>query len=1329
MQKAPTESAKSFSQADRKTSSSVLTRITRSSLSLSLRPGQWLARRLHLAKLSRKRLGVSAALLLVSATGLAIRQYARPFEWHAPYALFRIQWWLHPVEWNVDSGLPQIEGNINAVVATPDSDCLWIAGDAALLAFSTDQGRSWTQLVYDPGTGNFRAPANTKRCGAARAGSASLDWLSLTPTVYAASEQSSPQQVQRSIPAQTSPEQSQRIAGQGKDLNPQISPKFPSRGINAQAPSRTKPPGTSTAGNTPAEAGTPSAGSSPATTQTPPDFTQRPNLWGMTEFGRSMGPTGASMFGSHAEIYYTQDLGLTWSRQNSGANATEYVTDVSDKRLNFTRDPATNTYRLRSVGGYSAISDSSALQWNSGHLFAYAQGQPGYEQRYDSKPPGDVTSMSMIDPQFGWAINFSAESLDNQDATSQATSQILHTNDAARNWTAAISFPGERLKSVDFLRDGKHGWVAGDNGVLLGTEDGGGHWQPLTAAGALLLRQGKWTGHRDPDPYVRFVAPWYLVALLICGVLATPVLFPIDETDAANAEMEAQTKIDDPKSGLSSDHPPRATVAGAHEADASTIGNQAIADKPLEPGDPDALGLATIAAGLAFFLRNEKTKPPLAIAINGRWGSGKTSLMNLLKSNLETVGAHPVWFNAWHHQKEDQMLAALLQAVKSQAVPPLWQVSGLTFRGKLAGRRLQRSWYNLVLLAGAVFLIYETGLFISTMFGLGVIALVNGVFSGTPVKLPGTPVVAILTAAGAIYKVISSGLTAFGTNPSSLLASVSGGTNIKDLDAQTSFRQRFATEFNDVTRSLGQNQRMLILIDDLDRCRPEKVREVLEGVNFLACSGDCFIVLGMARDIVEHCVGLSFAPVVDTMSWEAMGLTPRDIERAREEAREAEERRATSQAPIESASTRNSSTLEIRAKRHAFAHLYLDKLIQIEVSVPEPTALQRQLLFRSEEEIKKDSNPHEQHVQSVVDRSREVYEALQPLTVAALAALVLFGVWTLARTTIRNRLNELLSPVATNSAAPARPSIPSGTPTSAAANPMAAPASQPRAGVFPYGSDSERTRPPVVKKVDANLWSMGWAAGWPFYLVGLGTGSLIASSLRRLPQRIVRDEAPFTNALAVWHPLVMTGGAKNTPRTARRFQNKVRYLAMRQRALLRGKAMSLGERWLRQLLGVPLPQPDSPVHLPEKTDIAQDLAVDADGVRQLVEAGRGGQCGAWTVTVSTDSVKLSATHDVGMDGDQFRALVLGNVYIPEPVLVALTAIEEYAPDWIRDGDQFRTRMAQPQLISGEPKADMFARTLEEHSQHWDNWHNLEQYRRAYLRLCSEVSRHLEQTLA
>src|SRR5262249_33431408 len=143
------------------------------------------------------------------------------------------------------------------------------------------------------------------------------------------------------------------------------------------------------------------------------------------------------------------------------------------------------------------------------------------------------------------------------------------------------------------------------------------------------------------------------------------------------------------------------------------IGNKAISDKPLEPGDPDALGLGAIAAGLAFFLRNDKTRPPLAIGINGRWGSGKSSLMNLLKKNLEDSGSRPVWFNAWHHQKEEQLLAALLQAVKAQAVPPWSSWSGWVFRARLAMIRIQRSWFLLTVLAAMLFLMYRGEVFLS----------------------------------------------------------------------------------------------------------------------------------------------------------------------------------------------------------------------------------------------------------------------------------------------------------------------------------------------------------------------------------------------------------------------------------------------------------------------------------------------------------------------------------------------------------------------------------------------------------------------------------------
>ena len=42
-----------------------------------------------------------------------------------------------------------------------------------------------------------------------------------------------------------------------------------------------------------------------------------------------------------------------------------------------------------------------------------------------------------------------------------------------------------------------------------------------------------------------------------------------------------------------------------------------------------------------------------------------------------------VWFNAWHHQKEESLLAPLLKNILAQAVPPLWTRTGIEFRFRL----------------------------------------------------------------------------------------------------------------------------------------------------------------------------------------------------------------------------------------------------------------------------------------------------------------------------------------------------------------------------------------------------------------------------------------------------------------------------------------------------------------------------------------------------------------------------------------------------------------------------------------------------------------------
>lgn len=64
--------------------------------------------------------------------------------------------------------------------------------------------------------------------------------------------------------------------------------------------------------------------------------------------------------------------------------------------------------------------------------------------------------------------------------------------------------------------------------------------------------------------------------------------------------------------------------------------------------------------------------------------------------------------------------------------------------------------------------------------------------------------------------------------------------------------ENLRTEFALLTEAL--DGRLVLFIDDLDRCSCQTVREVLELVNYLASVGQCFIVLGMAMEHVACCI-------------------------------------------------------------------------------------------------------------------------------------------------------------------------------------------------------------------------------------------------------------------------------------------------------------------------------------------------------------------------------------------------------------------------------------------------------------------------------------------
>jgi len=79
--------------------------------------------------------------------------------------------------------------------------------------------------------------------------------------------------------------------------------------------------------------------------------------------------------------------------------------------------------------------------------------------------------------------------------------------------------------------------------------------------------------------------------------------------------------------------------------------------------------------------------------------------MNLIRAQFSDYGFHPVWFNAWHHEQKSHLLAALLQNIREQAIPPVFAWHGFFYRLELARQRYRRRWvYVAVLLLAAMLL-------------------------------------------------------------------------------------------------------------------------------------------------------------------------------------------------------------------------------------------------------------------------------------------------------------------------------------------------------------------------------------------------------------------------------------------------------------------------------------------------------------------------------------------------------------------------------------------------------------------------------------------------
>ena len=95
-----------------------------------------------------------------------------------------------------------------------------------------------------------------------------------------------------------------------------------------------------------------------------------------------------------------------------------------------------------------------------------------------------------------------------------------------------------------------------------------------------------------------------------------------------------------------------------------------IIDVPRKHTQADLFGISVYQDALVKYIR--LTDTPITIALQGEWGSGKTSLMNLLRYNLCEVNNapyYPIWINTWQYslmKTSSQAIISILEGIINQ---------------------------------------------------------------------------------------------------------------------------------------------------------------------------------------------------------------------------------------------------------------------------------------------------------------------------------------------------------------------------------------------------------------------------------------------------------------------------------------------------------------------------------------------------------------------------------------------------------------------------------------------------------------------------------------
>ncbi len=250
----------------------------------------------------------------------------------------------------------------------------------------------------------------------------------------------------------------------------------------------------------------------------------------------------------------------------------------------------------------------------------------------------------------------------------------------------------------------------------------------------------------------------------------------------------------------------------------------------------DLLNNEAIAKTIVSLIRDSKDQP-ISIGIHGDWGAGKSSILEMVEKEVSNAPAQQgkryscIRFNGWKHQGFEDSKIALMSSIISE----LEKKEKL---GSKAGEILKKLWKNIN--------------WMSVAKTAGKTAL--GIATGT---------VPITLLSSAIDTLKSTVTTEEGVTGA--IETIGGYLKDAKITEDTSSNKEFS-EFQENFSELLDDasiDKLVVLIDDLDRCLPEVAINTLEAVRLFMFTDKTAFVIAADESMIRYAVKKHFPDATD----------------------------------------------------------------------------------------------------------------------------------------------------------------------------------------------------------------------------------------------------------------------------------------------------------------------------------------------------------------------------------------------------------------------------------------------------------------------------------